>query len=166
MNSIYCQQRARQTDRQRGRERARKRGCYFRPGVVMETAASLQMETSRKHMDRQTNGIRKAQHDATPQLRDSVHHPHWHLRLQSDDSGVLFITQNEYQWESVCFFFFREQWGGGREILRVKGCVTGNGVHSVSESSPFSLSFNWQPFVHFLLSLPLSTASPSVCFPS
>lgn len=96
----------RETDRQRGRERARKRGCYFRPGVVMETAASLQMETSRKHMDRQTNGMRKAQHDATPRPCDSVHHPHWHPRLQSDDSGVLFITQNEYQWESVGFFFF------------------------------------------------------------
>lgn len=65
----------------------------------METAASLQMETSRKHMDRQTNGVRRAQREATPQLCDTVCHPHWHPRLQLDETGVLFITQNEYQWE-------------------------------------------------------------------
>lgn len=86
--SVYCQQRERQTEREEERGQ-RKQGCYFCPGVVMETAASLQMETSRKHMDRQANGMRKAQHEATPRLCDRVHHPHWHPRLQSDDSGVL-----------------------------------------------------------------------------
>lgn len=108
MNSVYCQQRKRERQTDREEERGQESGgCYFRPGVVMETVASLQMETSRKHMDRQTNGMRKAQHEATPRLCDSVHHPHWHPRLHSDDSGVLFITQNEYQWETV--FFFRKQ---------------------------------------------------------
>lgn len=37
---VYCERRS---------ERGRKAGCYFSPGVVMETAASLQMETSRTH---------------------------------------------------------------------------------------------------------------------
>lgn len=64
MNSSECilsAERERQTERKREEQRGqRKRGCYFRPGVVMETAASLQMETSRKHMDRLTNGMRKA----------------------------------------------------------------------------------------------------------
>ncbi len=44
-------ERGREREKEREREREREGGkqCYFSLGVVMETAASLQMETSRTH---------------------------------------------------------------------------------------------------------------------
>lgn len=140
MNSVYCRQRERQTDREE--ERGQESG-----GAIFVQALSWKLQPHYKWRHPENTWIVKQMACVRPSMMlrrgcatVCTTHTGTHVssRMTVVSSSSHRMNINGRAW----FFFFREQRGGGREILRVKGCVTGNGVHSVSESSPFSLSFN------------------------
>lgn len=75
-------------------------------------------------MDRQTNGLRRAQREATQWLCDTVpsqsNPPHPHTGTHPSaliDSGIFFIAETEFQCEGIAFRGMEE----GGQLLGVRG---------------------------------------------